>query len=287
MNPPADSAPQAGKQQMDVYEKLEAKTRWARAGGRDSEKGAKILQGKIFVRDRLDLLFDGGIEFEDGLFAGAEKNVPADAVVTAVGRINGRQVAVIANDISVKAGTWGYQTFLKMTRFQELAATMKIPLVYLVDSAGARIDEQKAAYLGRRAWGNIFYNLVRFSGVVPQLCVLFGPSPAGAAYIPGLCDAVIMVEKKATAYLGSPRMAKMAIGEDISEEDLGGARMHCALSGLGDVLVQSDEAAIACAKAYLSYLPSSWLEKPPRAPAPAAKTDAPDLTKLIPPNQNV
>lgn len=271
---------------MDVYEKLEAKAAWALAGGRHLEKSAKILEGKIFVRDRLRLLFDGEFEFEDGLFAGAEKNVPADAVVTVIGRVNGRKVAVIANDISVKAGTWGFQTFLKMTRMQELAANLKIPLVYLVDSAGARIDEQKASYLGRRAWGNIFYNLVRNSGVIPQLCVLFGPSPAGAAYIPGLCDTVIMVDKKATAYLASPRMTKMAIGEDISEEDLGGARMHCTLSGLGDILVKSDEEAIACAKAYLSYFPDSWLQKP-TARATFKKENPPDLTKIIPTNQNI
>jgi acetyl-CoA carboxylase carboxyltransferase component len=271
---------------MDLYDDLQEKSDWAQAGGRNSEKSAKILQGKVFVRDRLRMFFDDGIDVEDGLLAGVTKGVPADAVVTAIGKINGRDVAVIANDISVKAGTWGYQTMLKITRMQERAVELKIPLVYLVDSAGARIDEQKQTYLGRTAWGNIFYNLVQLSGVIPQLCVLFGPSPAGAAYVPGLCDTVIMVDKKATAYLGSPRMARMAIGEDISEEDLGGARMHCALSGLGDILVKTDEEAIAVAKTYLTYFPDSWDQKPPIA-SDVRKESLPDLTKLIPADQNI
>jgi len=271
---------------MDLYGELQEKSDWAQAGGRNSEKSAKILQGKVFVRDRLRMFFDDGIDVEDGLLAGVTKGVPADAVVTAIGKVNGREVAVIANDISVKAGTWGYQTMLKITRMQERAVELKIPLVYLVDSAGARIDEQKQTYLGRTAWGNIFYNLVQLSGVIPQLCVLFGPSPAGAAYVPGLCDTVIMVDKKATAYLGSPRMARMAIGEDISEEDLGGARMHCALSGLGDILVKTDEEAIAVARTYLTYFPDSWDQKPPIA-SDVRKENAPDLTKLIPADQNI
>src|ERR1700730_94617 len=271
---------------MNLYEDLHKRSDWARAGGRHSKKSAKILEGKIFVRDRLQLFFDDGIEIEDGLLAGVTKGIPADAVVTGIGRVNGRRTAMIANDISVKAGTWGYQTLLKIPRMQELALSLKIPLVYFVDSAVARIDEQKQTYLGRTALGNIFHTLVQLSGVVPQLCVLFGPSPAGAAYIPGLCDTVVMVDKKATAYVGSPRMAKMAIGEDISEEDLGGARMHCTLSGLGDILVQSDEEAIAVAKAYLGYFPDSWAVKPPISGD--VRKDAPaDLTAVIPPDQNV
>lgn len=271
---------------LDIYEKLDEKREWARQGGRLSEKSAKLLTGKLFVRDRLRLLLDDEPSFEDGLLAGVEKGVPADAVVTVIGSIGGRKVAVIANDITSKAGTWGYQTFIKITRFQQLAFDLKIPLIYLVDSAGARIDEQKLCYLGRRAWGNIFHNQVRFSGAIPQLCVLFGPSPAGAAYVPALCDVVIMVDKKATAYLGSPRMVKMAIGEDVTEEELGGARMHCALSGLGDVLVQNDEEAIDVAKRYLSYFPSSYAQKPDVAAA-APKASPVDLGKVIPRNQNV
>jgi acetyl-CoA carboxylase carboxyltransferase component len=268
----------------DIFEKLAEKEAWALAGGKDSPKGAKMLEGKLFVRERIRMLLDEEPHFEDGLLAGLEKGVPADAVVTVIGSINGRKVAVIANDITSKAGTWGYQTFIKITRFQELAFELKLPLIYLVDSAGARIDEQKLCFLGRRAWGNIFHNQVRFSGAIPQVCVLFGPSPAGAAYVPALCDTVIMVDKKATAYLGSPRMAQMAIGEDISEEELGGARMHCTVSGLGDILVKSDEEAIDVTRRYLGYFPQHYGDKPPVL-AGATKAPTGDLTNLVPTNE--
>jgi len=271
---------------MDIYEKLATKQAWALAGGRHSPRSARILANRLFVRDRIRQLFDDEPAFEDGLLAGTEKGVPADAVVTVIGAIAGRKVAVIANDFTTKAGTWGYQTFLKITRFQELALQLKIPLVYLVDSAGARIDEQKQCFLGRQAWGNIFYNQVKLSGAIPQICVLFGPSPAGAAYVPALCDMVIMVDKQASAYLGSPRMAQMTIGEDVSEEELGGARMHCAVSGLGDILVKSDEEAIQVTQRYLSYMPQSYLETPPVSNA-ATKTTTPDLRQLIPTNEKI
>lgn len=270
---------------MNVYEQLAEKQAWALAGGRNSPRAARMLDTRLFVRDRIRQLLDGEPEFEDGLLAGAEKGVPADAVVTVIGAVGGRKVAVIANDFTSKAGTWGYQTFLKITRFQELALQLKIPLIYLVDSAGARIDEQKQCFLGRRAWGNIFYNQVRLSGAIPQICVLFGPSPAGAAYVPALCETVIMVDKQATAYLGSPRMAQMAIGEDISEEELGGARMHCAVSGLGDILVKNDTEAIEVTKRYLGYMPQSYLEKPPQVPG--TKANPPDLRQLIPTSEKI
>ena len=268
-------------------EELRAKVRKALAGGSEKSRAKHVESGKLLVRDRLKLLFDSGFDFEDGLLAGVDRDLPADAIVTCIGKVHGRDVAVIANDMTVKAGSWGHTTFLKLTRIQELAKSVGIPLVYLVDSAGARVDEQAESYLGRRAWGNIFYNQVVISGIVPQVCALFGPSPAGAAYIPALCDLTIMVDKQATAMLGSPRMAKMTIGEDISEEDLGGARMHCSVSGLGDVLVQNDMEAIEKVRAYLSYMPSIWSDRPPQVPGRAPrKLDRP-LEDIIPVNQNL
>jgi len=266
---------------MDVYDKLEEKQAWAKLGGRNSPRAAKWLETRMFVRDRVRLLLDGEPEFEDGLLAGISKGVPGDACVTVIGSVAGRKVAIIADDFTSKAGTWGYQTFLKMTRFQELALQLKIPLIYLVDSAGARIDEQRDCFLGRRAWGNIWFNQVKISGAIPQVCVLFGPSPAGAAYIPALCETVIMVDKQASAFLGSPRMVHMAIGEEISEEDLGGARMHCAVSGLGDILVKSDAEAIEVTKKYLAFMPQSYLEKPAIV-ADTGKAAPPDLREVIP-----
>ena len=226
-------------------------------------------EGKLFVRDRLSLLLDPGTEFqEDWLLArSAEPETPADGVVTGVGTVLGRPVCVMANDFTVKAGSWGEKTVQKIVRIQEKAARLRIPLVYLVDAAGGRISEQIRIFPGRYHAGRIFYNEVQLSGVVPQVCILFGPSPAGSAYLPALTDVVIMVEGKASMYVGSPRMVEMAIGEKIDHEALGGARMHCEESGCGDVLAGSDEEAIAAARRYLAYMPQSHRDRVPDAAA--------------------
>jgi methylmalonyl-CoA decarboxylase subunit alpha len=221
-------------------------------------------EGKLFVRERLKLLLDPASEFqEDWLFARAEEaETPADGVVTGVGRVSGRTVCIMANDYTVKAGSWGAKTVQKIIRIQEKAARLQVPLVYLVDAAGARISEQVEVFPGRFHAGRIFYNEVQLSGVVPQVCVLFGPSPAGSAYLPALTDVVIMVDGKASLFVGSPRMVEMAIGEKSTLEDLGGARMHCTVSGCGDILAASDEEAIELARRYLSYMPQSYRERP-------------------------
>jgi acetyl-CoA carboxylase carboxyltransferase component len=243
---------------------LRARLGVARRGGNQKNHDKLREQKKLFVRERLDLLLDAGSQFEDGLLARySDSNLPGDAVVTVVGAVGGRTVCVIANDFTVKAGTWGHRTYQKITAMQELAGRIKAPILYLVDSAGARIDEQREAFAGRRAWGNIFYNQIQLSGQVPQICILLGPSPAGAAYQPALCDTCIMVEGNATAYIGSPRMSEMATGEQVSMEEMGGARMHCTVSGLGDFLCADEAEAIAVAKKYLSFLPSHWTDPPP------------------------
>jgi len=224
-------------------------------------------EGKLFVRDRLALLLDPGTEFqEDFLFArNQEPDTPADGVVTGVGTIGGRAVCVMANDYTVKAGSWGEKTVQKIVRIQERAQRLQIPLVYMVDAAGGRISEQIKIFPGRYHAGRIFYNEVQLSGVVPQVCILFGPSPAGSAYLPALTDLVIMVDGKASLYVGSPRMVEMAIGEKTTLEELGGARMHCTVSGCGDVLAASDEDAIALARRYLAFMPDSYRARPARA----------------------
>src|SRR5207248_7598022 len=159
--------------------------------------------------------------------------------------------------------SWGPKTVEKILRIQERALGLSIPMVYLVDSAGARITEQVQMFPGRRGAGRIFFNQVRLSGVVPQVCVLFGPSAAGGAYIPAFCDVVIMRAGNASMYLGSPRMAEMVIGEKVTLDEMGGARMHTGVSGCGTLLVKTDEEAIEVAKRYLSYFPTNWREDPP------------------------
>ena len=264
-------------------------------GGPEHHREKAREQGKLPVRERVALLLDEGSFAEEALLANwSEDGLGADGVVTGVGRIDGRVVALMANDPTVKAGSWGAKTVEKILRIQEHAMKLAVPIVYLVDSAGARITEQVQMFPGRRGAGRIFYNQVRLSGVVPQVCVLFGPSAAGGAYIPAFCDLVIMREGNASMYLGSPRMAEMVIGEKVSLEEMGGARMHTGVSGCGHQLVSSDEQGIAQAKRYLSYLPGNWRQEPPPAPPspPAsAPTDpsrpqADPIAELIPSDEN-
>src|SRR6202035_5494288 len=207
---------------------------------------------------------------KDGQLANAlGAGLPADGVVTGQGLVEGRPALVVANDPTVKAGSWGARTVEKIIRVTERALTEELPIFWLIDSAGARITDQVALFPGRRGAGRIFHNQVALSGKVPQICCLFGPSAAGGAYIPAFCDVVIMVEGNASMYLGSPRMAEMVIGEKVTLEEMGGARMHTGVSGCGHQLAASDEEAIAMARRYLSYLPSSWEQAPPAA-APLA-----------------
>src|ERR671936_1472611 len=237
----------------------------ARRGGAERYQQKLAEQGKLFVRERLRLLLDDADRFvEEGLLVRAlAGDLPADGVVTGVGDVGGRPVAVMANDPTVKAGSWGPHTVEKIIRIIELARKRAIPMVYLVDSAGARIDTQVEMFPGRRGAGRIFYNQVQASGRVPQACCLFGPSAAGGAYIPAFCDVVFMQEKNASMYLGSPRMAEEVIGEKVSLEEMGGAQMHCEVSGCGDLCVPDDKAAIDAARAYLTYLPQSYQQEPP------------------------
>lgn len=244
-------------------------------------------QKKLFVRDRLKLLFDDDFQLEDGLFANFQAgDLPADGVVTAIGKAGGQTVCVMANDSTVKAGSWGKRTVEKIIRIQETAIKLKVPLIYLVDSAGARITDQIEMFPGRRGAGRIFYNQVKMSGMVPQVCLLFGPSAAGGAYIPAFCDIVIMVDKNASMYLGSPRMAEMVIGEKVTLEEMGGARMHCTVSGCGDVLAASEEEAIQSARRYLSYFPANYKTCPGIVEAkPPAKSARP-ISQIVPDHQN-
>ncbi|WCB95377.1 putative propionyl-CoA carboxylase beta chain 5 [Baekduia alba] len=265
-----------------VHERVADVVATALLGGPAKQRERHQAAGKLLVRDRLALLLDEEPSFEDGLLARSAEGLPGDAVVCCVGTIGGREVCVIANDYTVKAGTWGKRTFEKITRMQDLADEIGAPLIYLVDAAGARIDEQFESYAGRRAWGNIFYNQIQVSGRVPQVCALFGPSPAGSAYVPALCDYTVMVRGNATAYLGAPRQAEMVTGERVTLEEMGGAEMHCTVSGLGDLLVDTEEEAIAALRVWLSYLPSRWDQRPPRVTARPPRADARPVEEIVP-----
>jgi acetyl-CoA carboxylase carboxyltransferase component len=259
-------------------------------GGPERHREKASEQGKLPVRERVARLLDPGSFAEEALLANwQEDGLGADGVVTGLGQIAGRAVALMANDPTVKAGSWGPKTVEKILRIQERALALRVPMVYLVDSAGARITDQVQMFPGRRGAGRIFYNQVKLSGLVPQVCVLFGPSAAGGAYIPAFCDIVIMRDGNASMYLGSPRMAQMVIGEDVTLEEMGGARMHTGVSGCGHMLVTSDAEGIDAAKRYLSFLPGSCEQNAPTvepSATPFAPASQSPIGELIPEDEN-
>jgi acetyl-CoA carboxylase carboxyltransferase component len=274
---------------MSRTEEIEALASKVRQGGASKYHQANVAAGKLFCRDRIALLCDdGGKDFvEDGLLANAAAgDLPADGVVTGIGRVHGRPVAIMANDSTVKAGSWGARTVEKIIRIQETAGRSRIPLLYLVDSAGARITDQIDMFPGRRHAGRIFHNQVRLSGAIPQICLLFGPSAAGGAYIPAFCDVVFMVEKNASMYLGSPRMAEMVIGEKVTLEEMGGARMHCEVSGCGDLLAPDERTCLETARKYLAFMPARAGDAPPRVTSRPPRPNARRIDDILPPNQN-
>ncbi|MFD1171796.1 acyl-CoA carboxylase subunit beta [Oceanobacillus picturae] len=272
---------------MNYRDTLKQKVDSIKSGGKEKYHKQNEEKGKLFVRERLTLLFDEDVNIEDAFFANCmDDTLPSDGVVTGIGKINGEAVCVMANDSTVKAGSWGKRTVEKILRIQETAMKLEIPMFYLVDSAGARITDQVEMFPGRRGAGRIFHNQIKLSGRVPQVCLLFGPSAAGGAYIPAFCDIVVMVDGNASMYLGSPRMAEKVIGEKVSLEEMGGANMHCSVSGVGDVLVQSEQEAISFSQKYLSYFPTNFRQNPKVMEAREAKFIEKSVTDIIPENQN-
>ncbi len=258
----------------------------ALGGGPERHHLKTAEQGKLPVRERVALLTDEGSFVEDALLANWDKEgLGADGVVTGTASVEGRPVALMANDPTVKAGSWGPKTVEKILRIQERALKLEIPMVYLVDSAGARITEQVQMFPGRRGAGRIFYNEVKMSGRVPQICLLFGPSAAGGAYIPAFCDVVIMRSGNASMYLGSPRMAEMVIGETVTLEEMGGAKMHTSKSGCGHFLAKTDEEAIETGRRYLAYMPGNWRQEPPAAEAARPSSQTP-FGEIVPIDEN-
>ena len=251
------------------------------AGGAAKYHESNADKGKLFARDRIARLVDEGSFVEDGLYANVlAGDLPADGVVTGTAAVGGRPVCLMANDSTVKAGSWGARTVEKIVRIIETAYRTGVPMVWLVDSAGARITDQVEMFPGRRGAGRIFHTQVRASGSIPQVCALFGPSAAGGAYIPAFCDVVVMVDGNASMYLGSARMVEMVVGEKTTLEEMGGAKMHCTVSGVGHFLAKDEPEAIGLVQRYLGYLPSNWTQPPPAVPA--REPGKGDLRQLVP-----
>jgi methylmalonyl-CoA decarboxylase subunit alpha len=275
-----DAAEAAQEAQAGHPELTEIRDRVSRGGAaRYHEQAA--ARGKMFARDRIAQLVDAGSFTEDGAFANVlADGLPADGVITGTATIDGRPAALMANDSTVKAGSWGARTVEKIIRVIEHAYADGVPMIYLVDSAGARITDQVQMFPGRRGAGKIFHTQVRASGSIPQACALFGPSAAGGAYIPAFCDYVAMVDGNASMYLGSPRMVEMVVSEQTTLEEMGGARMHCSVSGCGHHLAATEADALTAVRDYLSYLPGNWQQPPPQQPAREPKPV--DLRAMVP-----
>jgi len=273
----AQDQTEAGQAHADLSE---VRAKIAKGGAAKYHQTA-AASGKLFARERIGKLVDAGSFSEDGIYANVlADGLPADGVITGIATVAGRPVALMANDSTVKAGSWGARTVEKIIRIIEKAYSSGLPIVYLIDSAGARITDQVEMFPGRRGAGKIFHTQVRASGSIPQVCALFGPSAAGGAYIPAFCDYVAMVDGNASMYLGSPRMVEMVVKEKTTLEEMGGARMHCTVSGCGHHLAPDEADAIEAVRRYLSYLPANWQEAPP--PAPPAVPEPIDLRKLVP-----
>jgi acetyl-CoA carboxylase carboxyltransferase component len=260
-----------------LAEDLHARREQLKLGGGAEKIEAQHARGKLTARERIALLIDEGSFCELGIHgrphfsqtALAGKDAPADGVVTGYGKIDGRLAAVVAYDFTVMAGSMGMTGELKVTRLRELALTKRIPLIWLLDSAGARIQEAVGSLFA--GTGHLFREEVVMSGVIPQVAAVMGPCAAGTAYIPGLADFVPMVRGRGSMALAGPHLVRAAVGEDVTQEELGGSRVHCRKSGVGDLEVADDPECIAQIKRYLSFFPSHCEQPPPvLAPGPDA-----------------
>src|SRR5437660_3250975 len=221
-----------------LAEDLRLRREQIKLGGGAEKIAAQHAAEKLTARERLDLLIDDGTWVELGIHgrphfsqrAMEGRDAPADGVITGYGKVNGRLTAVVAYDFTVMAGSMGMTGELKVTRLRELALTKRIPFVWLLDSAGARIQEAVGSLFAGS--GHLFREEVVMSGVVPLVAALMGPCAAGTAYIPGLADFVPMVSGQGSMALAGPHLTKAVTGEDISMEDLGGAKVHCRISGV-------------------------------------------------------
>jgi len=253
----------------ELVEDLKARRERALGMGGAEAIAKQHAGGKLTVRERIDRLFDEGSFNEIGLLATHAnispamkgRETPADGVVTGFGKVNGRPASLIAYDFTVMAGSMGRTAEVKCNRAREIALSKRMPMIWLIDSAGARIQEAIGSTFAGS--GFLFREESIMSGVVPMVAAMMGPGAAGTAYIPALADFVPMVKGTSHMALGGPPLVKAVVGEDISAEELGGSRVHTEISGVADLEVADDAACIDAIKAYLSYFPSSNLEQPP------------------------
>ncbi|MDG5758304.1 acyl-CoA carboxylase subunit beta [Natronococcus sp. A-GB1] len=270
-------------------------------GGPEKYRKRLSEQGKLFVRDRLDLWFgEDGLAFEDGKFASFDEwhpsgqvaesdagdRLPADGLITGAAEFEGRDVHFMANDFTVKAGSMAEKGVEKFLRMQQRALKTGRPVLYLMDSSGGRIDQQTGFFANREGIGKYYYNHSMLSGRVPQICVLYGPCIAGAAYTPVFADFTIMVREMSAMAIASPRMVEMVTGEVVDLEELGGPDVHARHSGSADLIAEDEEHARELVAKLLSYLPDNSDEKPPRTEGTAPELSPEGIDSIVPQEPN-
>src|SRR6187397_2343023 len=272
-----------------LTEDLHARREKAKLGGGEEKIALQHERGKLTARERIDLLCDPGTFVEIGIHAGPHfaqramegREAPADGVITGWGDVDGRPCCIAAYDFTVMAGSMGMTGELKVTRLREMALSKRMPFIWLLDSAGARIQEAAGSLFAGS--GHLFREEVEMSGVIPMVAAMMGPCAAGTAYIPALSDFVPMVSGQGSMALAGPHLVKAVTGEDVTQEELGGAKIHCRKSGVGDLEVADDRECIEAIKTYLSFFPSNCEQKPPIRPTtdPVDRMDE-ELLDIVP-----
>ena len=275
-----------------VIDDLRSVTAAARLGGNAASRDRHVGRGKMMVRDRIDTLLDPGSPFLELSPLAAhnvyDDNVAAAGIVTGIGRVEGRECMIVANDATVKGGTYFPLTVKKHLRAQEIAAANNLPCVYLVDSGGANLPNQDEVFPDRDHFGRIFFNQAKMSaGGIPQIAAVMGSCTAGGAYVPAMSDESVIVKGQGTIFLGGPPLVKAATGEVVSAEDLGGADVHSRISGVTDHLAESDGEALAIVRRAVRNLNSEKFEDVVRTDPVEPAHDPAELNGIVPPELRI
>jgi acetyl-CoA carboxylase carboxyltransferase component len=271
----------------ELLEELRDRTQEARRGGGEKARKRHEERGKLPVRDRIDRLLDPNTAFLElsplAAFGMYDGEVPAAGIVTGIGRVSGREVMIVANDATVKGGTYYPITVKKHLRAQEIAEQNHLPCVYLVDSGGAYLPLQDEVFPDKGHFGRIFYNQAQMSAKgIPQVAAVMGSCTAGGAYVPAMSDEVVIVKEEGTIFLGGPPLVKAATGEEVSAEELGGAAVHTRTSGVADHLAENDEHAAAIVRQIIANLNREkrvpWTLQEPEEPL----YDAEEIYGIVP-----
>jgi 3-methylcrotonyl-CoA carboxylase beta subunit len=286
INPRSDEFIQNAQAMQLLVDDLEQKVQQIKLGGGEALIARHTSRGKLFVRDRIQKLLDPGSPFlEVGQFAGWEcydDYVPAAGVVAGIGRVNGVECMIVANDATVKGGTYYPLTVKKHLRAQEIAETCMLPCIYLVDSGGANLPRQDDVFPDKLHFGRIFFNQARMSAKgIPQIAVVMGLCTAGGAYVPAMADESIIVKDQGTIFLAGPPLVKAATGEEVTAEELGGADVHCKISGVADHYALNDEHALQLARNAVSRLNHQKPVQGDVRPVEAPLYDASELYGIV------